>query len=40
MSEEEFNLIITTLRYIEFGISFIAGMQFGRLIIDIINRGK
>ena len=36
MTEEQFDLIITALHYIEFGIGFIAGILIARLITDII----
>lgn len=40
MTNEQFELIITALRYIIFALGFISGVELGRWIFDIIDRSK
>lgn len=40
MSFDEFDLILTSLHRIEFGLGFIAGIQLIRWIYDMINKDK
>lgn len=40
MSFEEFNLIVTSLHHIEFGLGVIAGILFGRWLFDVIKGDK